>query len=138
MSHCKLIVFYDGACPSCVTDRGRYESWLGRRVTSLRERQNKVQGEEQREQVEWFDITGQEETLRGWGIDPEQALRELHVRDQDGRIHRELDAYILLFNQVWWLKPVAWLMSFKWIKAWLSTVYRRNVDARLARSKEEK
>lgn len=125
MSYCKLIVFYDGACPRCVKDRARYESWFG----WLR----KEVGEQQCGQVDWFDITGQEETLRRWGIDPVQALRELHVRDQNGKIHRELDAYILLLSQIWWCKPVVWLMTFKWIKAWLSAVYRRNVDARLAK-----
>ena len=55
------------------------------------------------------DITGREAELRQLGIDPQLALRELHVRDPAGDIHRQLDAYILLMSRVRVLRPLAWL-----------------------------
>ncbi|GAB6260232.1 thiol-disulfide oxidoreductase DCC family protein [Photobacterium sp. R1] len=113
----RIRVFYDGSCPSCVRDRAWYESWLSRHP----------------ELVEWYDITGRDEALKALGISPEKALRELHVQDQQGIVHRELDAYMLLLNQVWWLRPVAFLMGLPGIRHLLSVIYRRMVDQRLAR-----
>ena len=79
----EITVFYDGACPSCVRDRRHYEKWAGQAGAS----------------VCWFDITGQEERLRALGIDPHQALTQLHVMDENQRIRSELEAYILLLGK---------------------------------------
>ncbi|MEJ2762393.1 DCC1-like thiol-disulfide oxidoreductase family protein [Photobacterium sp. MCCC 1A19761] len=117
MAKPRLIVFYDGSCEGCVKDRARYEQWLGRQTA----------------RVHWFDITDQEALLRQRGIDPARALRELHVEDQHGTVRRELDAYILLFSLIWWLKPLAWLVSLPGIRSWVSRWYRQHVDARLRR-----
>ena len=72
----QLRVFYDGACPSCVKDRRLYERLAGRTGES----------------VEWVDITGRDDELKELGIDPEEALQELHVEEGQGNIHRELAA----------------------------------------------
>ena len=77
-----LTVYYDGACPDCVEDRETYE----RMATDDAN-------------VHWYDITGKGDELRERGIDPERALRELHVEDASGKIHRELDAYQLLMRR---------------------------------------
>lgn len=111
----KLTVYYDGACPKCIRDRERYEKLAGRAA----------------EQVCWFDITGQDNRLRHLGIDPQKALTELHVRDIDGRIVSELDAYILLFNKIPKLKLVAWLIGLPLIKPLLAEIYHRRVNYRL-------
>ncbi|MDO6705622.1 thiol-disulfide oxidoreductase DCC family protein [Photobacterium sp. 1_MG-2023] len=113
----KITVFYDGACPTCVRDRAWYETWLGRHP----------------ELVVWYDITGEDEALKAMGIDPDKALRELHVQDRQGVVHREMDAYILLLNQIWWMRPVAFLMGLPGIRQGLSAIYRRMVDQRLSR-----
>lgn len=116
MSKRKLTIFYDGACPSCVHDR----NWFERRLR-------------QPENVDWYDITGKEEDLRALGIDPYLAVRELHVMNVEGEILKELDAYILLFNQIWYLRPIAWVMALPFVKIRLSRWYRKMVDRRLAR-----
>lgn len=113
----KLKVYYDGACPRCVADRRRYE-----KLSS---------GDDS---VEWLDITGQDEQLRALGIDPYQALTELHVQDGQGRIHRELDAYILLMAHTSALRPLAWLLGLPGLKPLLSWCYRRWVLRRLRRA----
>ncbi|WP_347330342.1 thiol-disulfide oxidoreductase DCC family protein [Marinimicrobium locisalis] len=113
-----LIVYYDGACPRCVADRKRYERIAGKAG----------------ETVQWFDITGRDEELKKVGIDPEKALRELHVRDAHGNIHRELDAYILLMRRTWLLRPLAWLIGLPGIRALISRCYHAWVDRRLRAS----
>lgn len=114
----KIVVYYDGACPSCVRDRRNYEKWAGGAG----------------EQVCWFDITGRDEELRSLGIDPQKALTELHVRDENQRILSELDAYILLMSKVPRLKPLAWLIGLPVIRPLLARLYHWMVIRRLRRS----
>ncbi|WP_024459891.1 thiol-disulfide oxidoreductase DCC family protein [Marinimicrobium sp. LS-A18] len=113
-----LIVYYDGACPRCVADRQRYERLAGRAG----------------EAVQWVDITGRDDELKQRGIDPDRALRELHVQDGEGQIHRELDAYILLMRKTRLLRPVAWLIGLPGIRGLLSRSYHAWVDRRLRKS----
>lgn len=115
MTHAKLTVYYDGACPRCVEDRRWYERLAG----------------EVGQNVEWFDITGQDERLQAEGIDPQAALQELHVRDAAGQVHRELDAYILLMRRIPRLKPLAWLIGLPGLRQLLSWLYHRWVMRRL-------
>lgn len=111
----KIVVFYDGSCPGCVRDRRWYEKLSGRSGKS----------------VEWLDITGRDEELRQQGIDPDSALRELHVKDAQGRVHREMDAYILLMSRVPVLKPLAWLIGLPVIRPALARWYHSWVSRRL-------
>jgi predicted DCC family thiol-disulfide oxidoreductase YuxK len=111
----KIIVYYDGACPQCIRDRQNYEKLAGKGG----------------EQVCWFDITGREEELHKIGIDPRKALSELHVKDADGRIVAELDAYILLMRKAAVLKPVAWFIGLPLIRPLLANIYHRQVNRRL-------
>jgi predicted DCC family thiol-disulfide oxidoreductase YuxK len=112
-----LEVFYDGACPRCRRDRDRYCAWAG------------ADGAE----VDWVDIQGRDQELRAAGIDPRAALTELHVRDDQGQLHRELDAYLLLMSRVPRLRPLAWLIGLPLIRPCLSWLYRRWVLRRLRR-----
>lgn len=114
----KITVYYDGACPRCVRDRRHYEKLAG----------------DGREQVRWFDITGREDQLREIGIDPHKALTELHVRDENGRIRSELEAYILLMRRVPLLKPLAWLIGLPVIRPLLARLYHGMVVRRLRKS----
>jgi predicted DCC family thiol-disulfide oxidoreductase YuxK len=114
----KITVYYDGACPRCVRERRRYERLAG------------TSGE----RVCWFDITGREDRLREIGIDPRKALTELHVRDENGRIASELDAYILLLERVAFLRPLAWLIGLPVIRPLLARLYHKMVIRRLKKS----
>lgn len=114
----KIIVYYDGTCPSCIKDRENYEKLAGK------------DGED----VCWFDISGQDAHLRDIGIDPHKALSELHVRDEHQQIVSELDAYILLMSRVSLLKPLAWLIGLPVIRPLLASLYHRMVNRRLKRS----
>lgn len=111
----KLTVYYDGACPRCVRDRENYERLAGETGKS----------------VDWVDITGRDDELARIGVDPRAALRELHVKDARGTVHRELDAYILLMSRVRMLKPLAWLIGLPGLRQLLSWLYRTLVLRRL-------
>lgn len=113
-----ITVYYDGACPKCVKDRNNYEKLSGRAGKN----------------VNWFDITGQEERLREIGIDPQKALMELHVKNENRQILSEIDAYILLMSKVPLLRPLAWLISLPLIRPMLSKIYHRRVNRRLHNS----
>jgi len=113
-----VTVFYDGACPSCVRDRAQYERLVGNGGDN----------------IVWFDITDQDKLLRELGIDPRQALTELHVQDEHQQVVSEIDAYVLLLNKVPLLKPLAWIIGLPLIRPVLSKAYRRMVLNRLQRS----
>jgi predicted DCC family thiol-disulfide oxidoreductase YuxK len=114
----ELTVYYDGACPRCVYERARYERLSG----------------DHGEKVEWMDITGRDKELEDLGIDPDHAMRELHVRDREGRVHREMDAYIVLMRRVTLMKPLAWLLCLPGIRGVTSRLYRAWVLRRLRRA----
>jgi len=113
----KITVYYDGACPKCVEDRADYERMAG----------------DGGKEVCWCDITGKDEELRLLEIDPQKALTELHVKDEQNNILSELDAYILLMSKVNRLKPLAWFIGLPIIRPLLSCIYRWQVRQRLRR-----
>jgi predicted DCC family thiol-disulfide oxidoreductase YuxK len=69
--------------------------------------------------------------LRKLGIDPQKALTELHVKDENGRVVSELDAYILLMGKVLLLKPIAWFIGLPLIRPFLAKIYHWQVNRRL-------
>ncbi len=113
----KVTVYYDGACPKCVKDRENYEHLAGK----------------ENENVCWFDITGRDEALLELGIDPGKALTELHIKNEEGKIISEIDAYIVLMRKVTVLKPLAWLIGLPLIRSPLSSLYHWMVNRRLRR-----
>lgn len=113
-----ITVYYDGACPKCVKDRYQYEKLAGSAGKN----------------IGWFDITGQEKWLREIGIDPQKALKELHVKNENQQLLSEIDAYILLMNKVPRLRPLAWLIGLPLVRPILSKVYHWQVNRRLRHS----
>lgn len=111
-----ITVYYDGSCPGCVKDRNAFEWFAGKRASRFI----------------WFDITGQEDALRRQGIEPINARRELHIKDGQGVIHSEMDAYSLLMKDI----PLLWVLGtvicLPVIKPVLSYLYRKSVDKRLS------
>lgn len=111
----KITVLYDGACDRCVKDRQHYECWAGDTAGD----------------VEWLDITGQDEYLQSLGIDPLAAMLELHIIDQNQQILSELDAYIVLMRRVPRLKFLAWVLALPLIRPTFAWLYHRSVERRL-------
>jgi len=110
-----ITVYYDASCPKCVKDRQNYERMAG----------------EAGADVCWMDITGRDDELCALGIDPHMALTELHLRDKQGRILSEIDAYILLMQRVPRLRIIAWLIGLPIIRPFVAYLYHRMVMRRL-------
>ncbi|NOQ17490.1 MAG: DUF393 domain-containing protein [Methyloprofundus sp.] len=111
----KICVYYDGACPRCIKDRTTYEKLAGAAGKN----------------VCWVDITDQDQSLHALGIDPHKALTELHVKNEQGQILSELDAYILLMSKVAILRPIAWLIALPLVRPLLAKLYHWLVNRRL-------
>lgn len=114
----KICVYYDGACPKCIKDRQTYEKLAGKLG----------------DHISWIDITGQEKQLRELGIDPDKALTELHVKDENNRVLSEMDAYILLMGKIPVLQPVARIIGLPLIRPVLAKIYHWLVNRRLYQS----
>ena len=112
----QIVIFYDQSCPSCVRDRQLFERLAGSRARLFC----------------WFDITGQQDALIEQGIEPLNALRELHVQDLDGSIYSAIEAYSLLLKQIPWFFLLGVSINLPLIKPLLTSLYRRSVDKRLA------
>jgi len=114
----RLTVYYDGACPRCIKDRNNYQKLQGQKTDT----------------VYWFDITGKDKQLEELGIDPQHALTELHVKNAEGNIVSEMDAYILLMSRVPLLKPLAFIIALPIIRPLLARLYHYKVNKRLLQS----
>jgi len=118
----KSCVFFDGACPSCITDRDNYLRLAGKAGKN----------------VNWVDITHKDEELLALGINPKKALKELHIKvesdKQKPQILSELDAYIVLMQRTTLLKPLAWFIALPFIRPILSKLYHWMVTRRLKSS----
>jgi predicted DCC family thiol-disulfide oxidoreductase YuxK len=114
----RISVYYDGACLECIRDRQNYERLSGKT----------------RDDVQWIDITGKETLLRAIGIDPKKALMELHVKNENDDILREIDAYILLMRRVPILKPVSIIIGLPLIRPIIAKFYHLQVNRRLRKS----
>lgn len=108
-----ITVFYDGACPLCVKEVSRWKN-------------APFQCD-----VEWFDITDQDERLLELGIDPQLALLELHTRTDQGEIKTSIESYALLLSQLSRWKWLGWLMGLPGIRQFLKWTYDWMTKVRL-------
>jgi predicted DCC family thiol-disulfide oxidoreductase YuxK len=77
-----ITVFYDGKCGLCRREIDHYKRVAPEAV------------------FHWVDITIDAAELEKLGISYADGLRVLHARDSDGKIHRGIDAFILIWQQM--------------------------------------
>ena len=111
----KITVFYDGACPLCAREVAKW-----RKAPFLC-------------QVDWFDITGQDEELIRLGIDPAFALVELHTKTDDGQIRTSIESYALLLSELAHWRWLGKVISLPVVKSILKWVYDYLTKIRLKR-----
>ncbi len=110
-----ITVYFDGQCPLCVNEVAKWK---------------KAAFEYE---VEWLDITDNDELLLSHGIDPRKALLELHTKTDDGRILTSIDSYALLLRNLPRWKYFGWLIGLPVIKQVLKWCYDRITKVRLKR-----
>lgn len=107
-------VFYDAQCPLCRKERRRYERWSGQNANG----------------IEWLDVSEHHQALRSKGVDPDAALRSLHI-EIEGQLIEGIDAYRVLMARIPLLMPVAWFIGLPGIKPGLRALYDAWVKRRL-------
>jgi predicted DCC family thiol-disulfide oxidoreductase YuxK len=48
--------------------------------------------------IDWCDVAGEPSSLEPHGVGVEEARRRLHVVDEDGRLHRGVGAFLVLWR----------------------------------------
>lgn len=78
----KVKVYYDGLCHLCSREIRFY------------------QGQKGHEKIDFIDITAGSFRAEQEGLDPHEIHRSLHARDENGHLHRGVDAFILIWSQL--------------------------------------
>jgi predicted DCC family thiol-disulfide oxidoreductase YuxK len=101
-SNAMISVFYDGGCGLCSREIAYYK-----RIAAS-------------DRFEWIDISRDQRTLANIGIAYESAMKHLHVEDDDRKIHRGVDAFILIWTHLPYWNVVGRLADIPAVK-WLLT-----------------
>jgi predicted DCC family thiol-disulfide oxidoreductase YuxK len=103
-------VFYDGKCGLC-----RREISFYRKIAPI-------------DRFLWVDISQSPEALHALGIGLAEGLKNLHVRDGQGRILTGVDAFILIWKGLPGFNLLAPLAGLPLIKPALTWAYARFAD----------
>ena len=109
-------VFYDGKCGMCSKEIRHYMK-ISPRETFI-----------------WRDIANEPQHLKEINISQRNALKRLHVIDQDGKMQIGVDAFIAIWRKIPRWRLLAFLCSMPGIKFTLAIVYNRFADWKFARS----
>lgn len=109
----KVTVFYDGSCPLCTREVAR---WRKAPFDC---------------QIEWLDITDNDEELISRGIDPGKAMLEMHTQTDSGKIFTSIESYALLFSQLPRWRYLARFITLPVVKQLLTYSYNGITRIRL-------
>ena len=101
-----ITVFYDGACGLCAREIKYYQKIApaGR--------------------FSWVDISADASTLEVQGITQEEGLKNLHVQDDAGTLHKGVEAFICIWRGLPYFKALAFVAGLPVIKQVLKLGYR--------------
>ncbi len=102
-----LVVYYNGACPIC-----------GPEVESYRR-----QAEANNVASTWRDIAEDPAAQAETGLTKPELERRFHVRTPDGQLLGGVDAFIVLWRRLPWLKPLAFFVGLPVIRPLARLVY---------------
>jgi len=99
-------VFYDGKCGLCSKEINHYKKISPKGI------------------FDWIDITKCNDLLEDEGLDFNDTLRLLHAKDNYGKLHIGVDAFILIWRQLRYWKILAALTSLPMIRQIANTSYK--------------
>ena len=105
-----ITVYYDGKCNMCAREINHYRQLDNKLSTTSR--------------FVWQDITESLGDLEQHNIDLITALKRMHVKDAQGRLHSGTEAFIVLWRQFPRWRWLARLVSTPGIKHLAELVYR--------------
>lgn len=112
-----ITIFYDGKCGLCAKEINYYRKIAPVGIFN------------------WQDITESDDELKKEGISLSEGLRLLHAKDNQGRIHIGVDAFILIWKQLKWWRNLAFFVGLPIIYQVADFLYRYFANWRFKRLK---
>ena len=104
-----IIVLYDGKCGLCAKEINHYKKIVPDGI------------------FEWQDITKTTDVLDNEGISFVDGLKSLHVKDNHGKMHSGVDAFIIIWSHIpmrhW--KLLAYIVSLPIINSVARILYKK-------------
>jgi predicted DCC family thiol-disulfide oxidoreductase YuxK len=97
-SQTKVTVYYDGLCQLCSREIAHYKKMRGA------------------DNIHFLDITNADFDAKREDLDPIKVHQTIHAKDQNGKIHLGVDAFLLIWSQLnamKFLPPLASLWPIK-------------------------
>lgn len=90
MNKTNLTVYFDGLCHLCSREIEHYRKMKGA------------------ERIQFVDITGSSFDAAKEGLDPKRVHKTLHARDESGKMHLGVDAFVQIWER---LDSLSWLAA---------------------------
>jgi len=110
-----ITVFYDGKCGLCSKEINHYRKIASEGV------------------FDWQDITASEDQIKQEGVDLAQGLKLLHAKDNEGKLHVGIDAFILIWKQIRRWRILAVFINLPMIRPIANRLYRAFANWRFNR-----
>lgn len=108
----KSKVFYDGLCRVCSAEISTYKKMKGA------------------DQIDFIDITSQDFDSKKENLDPFLVHKELHAKDEYGKVYVGVETFILIWTKLPSLNWLARLARQKWFNSFLRLNYSAFVKIR--------
>lgn len=108
-------VYYDGKCGLCSKEINYYKTIAPDGV------------------FDWQDITQSDQALQKHNIRLSDALRRLHAQDEHGNLHIGADAFILIWRNMPYWRPLGWFAALPIVRPIASLAYNKFADWRFTR-----
>ena len=110
-----ITVFYDGKCGLCAREISYYRRIAPDGIFA------------------WLDVSESAEVLEREGVSLVQALQLLHVKDDAGRLHVGVDAFIVIWQSLRRWRLLALVVALPIVRPLASWVYRAFATWRFSR-----
>ena len=94
ISSSTIRVFYDGACPLCRREVKRYQTLISK----------------QKENIDWVDISNNQDALKAECINYDDAMRLIHIKDGSGVHQVGLEGMLTLWDKIPYYRVVSGLI----------------------------
>lgn len=81
---CEIQTFYNGACPVCGHEIRSYARYADREGLPMG----------------WVDINADPDALAGHGLTADDVKRRMHVIDENGQLHRSVEAFLVMWRRM--------------------------------------
>ncbi len=102
----KISIFYDGKCNLCSKEINYYK---------------KI---DEKKKLEFIDVTHEKKKLKKLKINYNDSLMFLHVIDKNGHVHKGVEGFIIIWQELQYWRYLAVFVSFTPVKILVSFFYK--------------